>query len=255
MPNYAVNELYFSTWQVGIPTGIQIIDDSEIYATPSKDVDFVSVAGRNGDLSFDNNRFQNIEIRFRVYADSLEGYYTGIRHFYSVKGYAELRTTAWSNESRPYYRMAQFISATKLETNQYNKGGVFELVFNCKPQLFFDIGDTWVNVSQNDYFENIYSEFECLPLFRVKGEGTVTITAQNAGRDNQAFTVVSGGIVRPYTYIDSEMQDSTSAETGGQNLNSLVTFTNGFPYISPVRAAITYSGFTSVEYKPRYWTL
>lgn len=252
MPDYAINELYFGSYQVGTPSGVQIVDNSAIYATPSKDVEFVSVAGRNGDLSFDNDRFENIEMRFRVYVDSTDGYYAGIRGFYSVKGYAELRTTAWSAEFRPFHRMAQFVSATRLDTNQFNKGGIFELVFNCMPQLFYDLGDTWVTVSNGDYFENPYSVYKALPIFRVKGaNGTVTITAVSSTRENQAFTVTSGS---SFTFIDSQIQDCTDSETGGTNQNSTVTFTNGFPYISS-RATISYTGFTEVKYKPRYWTL
>ena len=252
MPDYAVNELYFNSIQVGYPTGVQIIDNSQIYATPSKDVEFVSVAGRNGDLSFDNGRFENIEMRFRVYTTNTDGFYYGIRHFYTVQGYAELRTSAWSAETYPFHRMAQFVSATRLDTNQYNKGGTFELVFNCMPQLFYDLGDTWVTVTNGAYFENPYSNFVALPLFMVKGaNGTVTITAVSSTRENQSFTVTSGS---SFTYIDSQIQDCTDAESGGTNQNSTVTFTNGFPYISS-RATISYTGFTEVKYKPRYWTL
>lgn len=42
-------------------------DGSKLFDTPEKDVEFISVVGRNGDLSVSNGRFNNLEITVPVF--------------------------------------------------------------------------------------------------------------------------------------------------------------------------------------------
>lgn len=43
-----------------------LVSDKDIYFAPARDVSFVSVPGRNGDVLIDNNRYENINVSYTV---------------------------------------------------------------------------------------------------------------------------------------------------------------------------------------------
>ena len=231
---------------IALSTYGAFFDGSKAFAKPAKDVDFISVAGRNGDLSFSNNRYSNIDIHFNCFipTDFISNY-ADIINVYSVEeGYQKLLYTTEDD----IYREAQFVAATDPKTGAFNDYAQFDLVFNCKPQKFLRDYDTWISLpSSNTQIQNEGRQ-DALPIFRVQGNGTLYFKDYSS----VAITNLTVAGTSGYTLIDCELQD---AYWGTTNKNQYLTVSNGFPVFERNGNAISYTGFTSVEYRPRFWRL
>lgn len=209
------------------------------YDAPVKDVEFVQVPGRSGDLTISNNRFENIELTYPafIYAD----FKTAISRFkealLSVDGYQELEDSYAPDE----YRRAIYTGDMKVDATNRNDAGEFDVTFNCDPRRFLRIGKLPVTMRSGGYIENP-TKFDAKPLIRVTGYGTVVI-------GHVTITIASGF---SYIDIDSEMLDCYS---GTSNANSKVSFSdNDFPVLPPGKTGVTYSGnVSSVVITPNWW--
>ena len=109
------------------------------FAAPERDVEYVSVPGRNGDLIIDNNRWRNIEIAYP--ANIPNGFDAKLSAFRSaicrLRGYQRLEDSYHLDE----FRMASFAMGLQPEPIPGNRGGQFDIVFNCKPQRFLKSGE------------------------------------------------------------------------------------------------------------------
>lgn len=216
------------------------ISGEATYQSPERDISTVAVPGRNGTLSLDNHRFQNMVIPYNAYIiDKFEQNYRALKAFLgSVKGYARLEDTYHPD----YYRMARFFSAIEPEMTQLNRHGQFVINFDCDPRCFLKSGDR-LKVIENGQVLRNETLYDALPLIRVYGTGTITI----GSRSVQVTTA------NEYTDIDSELQE---AYKGTTNCNGNIELTNGeFPRIEPGLNTITITGFTQAYIKPRWWTI
>ena len=231
------------------------IDQSRIFIKPEKDVEFVSVPGRNGDLSFTNNRYNNVEIVVNCcikssFADNYASFIGKLNAPWR-EGYQKLSFTAEPD----VYREAQFVSAVDPKTGGYNEDAQFELRFNCKPQKFLQGYDNWIEITENGSILNPTltnpSYMNALPVFQTKGNGTFYV--KDSANQLVTTITVSGLGANDYTEIDSDIQDCYFNKT---NRNPNVTMTNGFPVFPGGNATIiSFTGFTSLKYKPKYWRL
>lgn len=214
-----------------------VYDGSKIFGTPDKDIEFISVPGRNGDLSISHDRFNNItrEVNCFIRRDFKQYYPALLNFLYSVKGYAKLEL-----ETEPgIFMMAQFVEATEPTTGSFNIAGEFTLRFNCKPQKFLKSGEIPISINSSSTIINP-SPMPSMPLIRCSGTGSVTINDTTITLDtNTSITV-----------IDCDLQD---AYEGTINRNPNITVTNGFPKLVDVNE-ISVSGMT-IELIPRWWRL
>lgn len=230
--NYLVidgkNSLDFDTW----------ISAGGAYNAPSRDVETVAIPGRNGLLSLDNGRFNNIDVIYPSFiVKNFEENAEALRAFLlSRKGYFRLEDTYHPDQ----FRMALYTSGIDIVTTARNLGGSFDLTFNCKPQRFLKCGDQLKAVASGTIIFNP-TLFEALPLIRVYGSGSVSMGA---------ITVTVGANEDPYIDIDCDLQE---AFYDGESRNQIVT--HDFPHLGPGENSLTYSGFSRVEVRPRYWTL
>lgn len=113
---------------------------SGTFGAPERDVQYVSVPGRNGDLILDNGRWNNIEVTYPANIPS--GFGNSFASFRAAvcrkRGYQRLEDTYHPDE----FRMAAFTSGFDPELTPGNHGGEFDIVFNCKPQRFLKSGET-----------------------------------------------------------------------------------------------------------------
>lgn len=125
-------------------------DSHPAYGSPERDVEMVEIAGRNGSLIIDNDRFRNIDLSFPCYCPSnfLAQYRNAMAFLQSSKGYNRLEYS----EEPDHFRMASFNMGSQPEPNQ--RAGHFPVVFNCKPQRFLKSGETPVSSqSQSHSYE------------------------------------------------------------------------------------------------------
>lgn len=132
------------------------------YEFPEKDVEFISIPGRSGDLIIDHNRYKNIEKTYYI-ASVVHGYNEEnqngnnfikqaallVQWLKNTKGYGILEDSYDKN----VYRKAIYVEESVIN-DIYDGAAALELIFNCKPQRYFTWGDlswTFPKSSFGDY--------------------------------------------------------------------------------------------------------
>lgn len=220
------------------------VGEKKIYGAPERDVENIEIPGRNGDALYDNGRFKNIHIEYRCYIIPQENLSVACK-----------RVKAWLCKSSayrilkdtydPYYfRMASYKSAYDIE-EWAREIGYAPILFDCKPQRFSNAGQITQTIDTGDAIYNPEA-FTALPLIRAYGTGEAVLTVGSCEIEIAA--------IDEYIDIDSDIQD---AFKGATNLNGEITLSGGeFPALTPGRNAVSWTGgITSVEIKPRWWTI
>ena len=215
------------------------VEKPPVYATPERDYEVVHIPGRNGDLVIDNGSYQNVTRKYSISVGEIDGNFTtlaaGVSEWlHSASGYARLEDSYESD----YFRLAYYVADAEME-NLFHQAGKMSIEFNCKPARFLKAGERAVPFTTAGSLRN--------PTVVVSGSGTLTV-------GDQTITI-SGLTNSTRMVIDSELQD-VYEEGSLTNLNSKVSFSDGFPLLSPGVNTITFTGsITSVEVVPRWWIL
>lgn len=215
-----------------------IIEDKEIYSLPARDINLVSVPGRNGDVIVDNNRWLNITVSYTVGIKNIGANIKQIKAWLSTPGYFELSDTY----NTDYYRIACFNSSldvTELLTNV----GRAVISFSCKPFMYSVRGkSSWQYTTTHVMANPEY--FDSLPFIRAYGNGNITFHI-----NDKAFTINN---VSSYVDIDSELM---VVYRGNEIKNKDALFTE-FPILVPGNNTITPgANCTNVTISPRWRTL
>lgn len=221
------------------------ISGSGTYAAPARDVQSVSVPGRNGDLHIDNGRFSNVKIKYPAYiTKNFRENFDAFKAFMLSRiGYKKLEDSYHPE----YYRMACYSQAVEPKMSTLNRAGSFDLVFDCDPRRFLKSGTRAKVYSGAGIVFNLKNptEFQAKPLIRAYGTGTIDI-------NGRTITITQAN---EYTDINSE---SENAYKGSTNCNANITFGNSwhlFPVLVPGLNVISFTGLTSIEVTPNWWTI
>jgi phage-related protein len=208
------------------------------FASPERDYETVSVPGRNGDLTFDNGRFNNMNLTYpafitKNYKQSLSDFEDFLG---SLRGYVRIEDTYHPDE----YRMGICKGGIKPKNSAANLAGEFDISFDIKPQRFLKEGEKVVSFTANGSIKSPTMQ-ECKPLLRVYGTGTV-------GIGDTTITISSADV---YTDIDCETED---AYKGAVNCNGNISVTNHrFPVLKGETGISLGGSVTKVEITPRWW--
>ena len=152
------------------------ISGEGVFNAPDRDVEMVSIPGRNGSFALDKGRFENITVTYSAFnheAD-LATFSANLDAFRNAlcaqSGYQRLTDTFHPDE----YRMAAFIGGLEIKPIEYNTAAKFDIVFDCKPQRFLTSGETKRSVSSGSSITNP-TLFPASPLIECKGQGTIYI--------------------------------------------------------------------------------
>ena len=211
-----------------------------IYNAPERDVDSVSIPGRNGDLTIDKGRFKDIKITYPCYivqefADKFSAFKS---YLLSRRGHFRLE----DDYDADHYRRAYYKDSIEPETQILHRVGKFNIAFICDPRRFLKSGDN-VNVltSNGSLFNPTY--YDAKPLIRAYGTGSFTV-------NDITVTITSAN---QYTDINCEIMD---AYKGATNCNGNIRTTdNKFPEFRPGQNNITLNGVTRLEITPKWWTV
>lgn len=177
------------------------------YNAPERDVEMVTIPGRNGALALDHGRFENIEVTYPAgvfgtdeadFADKVGA----IRAWLcSKKGYVRLTDEYNPDEFRlAIYKSGLEVSPAKLTA------GEFDLVFQCMPQRFLKSGENAVTIeSSGDSISNP-TLFNARPLLMVTGYGGLTIN----GHPIEIISQAIGRFLMRSPYNASQNADSAS---------------------------------------------
>ena len=218
-----------------------IISGAKSFGTAERDVEQISIPGRDGDLFYDNGRFKNVTIAYDAYISRnfIENYNGFNAWLLSHGGYCRLE----DSYQPEIFRMARFTAG--LQSEPVIRLGVvaFSIVFNCKPQKFLKSGEAPMALTAAGKVYNP-TRFPAKPLVRCYGSGgTVTI--------NGTPVTVTG--CSAYADIDCELME---VYEGATSRNGTTTLVNGaFPELDPGENAVSFTGWNRVEIIPRWWTI
>lgn len=117
-----------------------IISGGGTYATPRRKVTSTQVPGRNGDIQYDENAFENCIVTYPCgIAKGFESdYLPFIRKLKAQPVYSKITDTYHPQ----YFRYGTVIEEMVPEVGTILRSGKFDLQFDCKPQRFLTSGDT-----------------------------------------------------------------------------------------------------------------
>ena len=217
------------------------ISGLQSFDTPQKSIETIVVPGRNGTLTIDNNRYENIPVSFLCFIpNNFKTNYESLRNFLlsGSAGYLRLEDTYHPNE----YRLARYVKGIEPDLSQEIKAGSFTLEFDCEPQRFLTSGEIITELTADGTISNL-TRFNSKPLVRIFGAGGLTIGSTQ-------LTITTAGTA--YIDIDSEAQDISEGTT---NRNSNVELTE-FPELVPGDNGIVIgAGISKVQITPRWWQL
>ncbi len=154
------------------------VTDVKVFGTPVRNVEMVTIPGRNGAFSLDNGNFENIEIKYTcaMSADTPADFNDAISDLRNMLasriGYKRLEDEINTSE----YRMAVYKGGLEVPTMN-KKTGTFDVVFDCKPQRFLKSGETAVSVASGGTITNP-TLFDASPFMECSGGGEIAIGGQ-----------------------------------------------------------------------------
>lgn len=217
------------------------ITGSAVYNAPTRDVEMISIPGRDGEYALDHGRFNNIEITYPSgMGDNDQTNFaqrvSDLRNQLASRvGYKRLEDEYNPDE----YRMAIYKSGLEVSPVQYSRAGQFDIIFDCKPQRFLKSGETATSYARNSTITNP-TLFDSHPLLQFNSngsDGTISLGTQNitvksayvgtTPLDLSASpTTISG-----YTLADTITINNTSVYNAGDPITfdgAEATFTFGF---------------------------
>lgn len=223
-----------------------VASGSGTFNAPERDRDTVSVAGRNGDLTFDKGRYKNVTVAYPVSIckDFSENARAARNWLSSKKGYKRLEDDYHPGS----FRMAVFQGPVDFNVKFLSCAGEATLTFNCKPQRFLKSGEYPITFSSDGILHNP-TDCDALPLITVYGSG--------AGLINVGGTAVTIKDMSDLLILDCEFQNAYRkvGEGASQNKNDTI-YAPEFPVLSSGDNIVSFSGgVTKIEIIPRWWEL
>lgn len=216
------------------------ISGSGTYGAPSWDVEEVSIPGRNGTLHIDKGRLNNISITYpafipRHWPVKWAGFKNAMLH---DSGFHRLEDTYHPD----FFRLASYVGPLEPEVTAANLSGAFDISFICCPERWLKDGERLREITSGTVLMNP-TGYKAKPLIRVVGSGAISF----------------GGVYwmgvnseTEYIDIDCELMD---AFCGSTNCNRNIGVPDGFPVLDSGETRVNYTGFTSVQIAPRWWTV
>lgn len=221
------------------------ISGEGVFDAPKRDVEMISIPGRNGALVLDKGRFENITVTYPAFnhESDLETFTQNLDAFRNAicaqGGYQRLTDSFHPDE----YRMATYTSGLEVKPIKYNTAAEFDIVFDCKPQRFLISGETPVTIQNGATLVNP-TLFGSKPMLEVSGYGTIgingnSLTINNVPLGDVAITEEDTVVDAPATY---SFQFDTSLMSQGDTITvPRITFEMDFeikPNYSNVKTVI-----------------
>lgn len=219
-----------------------VIEESGAWAVPGRDFESLAVEGRNGELTIDNGRYENLSISYKctigrgfpVKMSDLNAW------LMSNTGYNRLE----DSQQPEYFRMARVAEGLSPEVFANLIGGKFEITFDCKPQRWLKSGEDEITLQTTNaiYNPTLYNAY---PVFEITGNGNLVIGSKTITIANNPGTLI----------LDCELGDAYS-KSAHTNYNQYVTESDlELTSLAPGVNNITKPAGMTVKMKPRWWTL
>ena len=212
------------------------ITGSGVYNAPKRAVENIVVPGRNGLLTIDQGRYENITVEYPAFAfgktrEEFQQKITAFRNaIMSQIGYQRLEDTYHPDE----YRMALYAEGLNVDVKPYGSSGKFTLSFNCKPQRYQKDGEQPLQIASGENLINP-TEHSSEPLLVVDGFGDIGIGDYNIHIDDvligqinvsDRITVQNQGLVRTWNINEAQYNPGDHVTIGGMSLKTVFKITS-----------------------------
>lgn len=202
--------------------GVQIFGEG-VFNAPERDVEMITIPGRNGTFALDNGRFNNILVTYpaNIIADNAADFAQAVSDFRnqlcSRKGYCRLSDDYHPDE----YRMAVYKSGLEVD-EKLLRTGEFDITFECKPQRWLTSGETATAVANNGTLTNP-TPFEASPLLAIKGYGTIGFNGYEIELENEILghivlksdgSLINVGTSYPLTFAGNLLNNGDTITIG-----------------------------------------
>lgn len=211
---------------------------NKTFGSAEKDLEYIEIPGKSGDLVIDRNRFRNITREYDCFIVSTDeaDFRTKIRNLADFLG--SLRTYARIEDTyHPDEYVMGIPEAVDPEVLENLRGANFTLAFNCKPQRFIKTEPTTLSAAGNTNLINPSRQI-AKPLVTMTGAGVLTF-------GTQSITTVGTG---KHT-IDCELM--TMAGPNGENQNGNVVFNVDQIELPAGTTHVTSTVAATID--PRWW--
>lgn len=224
------------------------ITGSGVYNAPKRAVENIVIPGRNGLLTIDQDRYENITIEYPAFAfgKSRKEFQQKIDSFrnaiLSLTGYQRLEDTYHPDE----YRMAIYEEGLDVDIGPYGGSGRFTLKFNCKPQRFLKEGEHSVELEDGNVIINP-TQHDAEPLAIVNGYGDIGIGDYNIHIDDvlvgqigvsEGVTAQNQDLTGSWNINEAQYNPGDHVVINGLTLKTVFTITSSatfFDWASPDR--------------------
>ena len=221
------------------------LTDIRIADSPKRDISFLSIPGRNGDLIIDNNRWNNVDITYSFAIT--KGFSGGFDAFkaalLSQNGYQELSDSIYPE----VFRLAIVKAAINPKPLSRNRAGTFDVTFHCKPQRYLKSGRTTIHITKPT---TLYGGgFAAKPLVTVYGSGPGTLTIGKTTveiKDMDDRLTLDCDLQTAYRYL---------GDSAPENMNGNI-YAPSFPELGKGENPISWTGgISNIDIIPRWWTI
>lgn len=204
-----------------------------------RDIDKVEVAGRNGDLHIDHDRYKNVNIPYECYI--IKDFF---RNFDNLKTFmlSKISYKRLEDDFHPeYFRMARIKPDFKPKISGLTEMGTFTLTFDCKPQKFLKSGEKPITIESSLTIKNP-TYYPANPILTIYGTGSILIGDQEITISKNETSIT----------IDTDIMEAYSGST---NMNAYVELPDDKVVLPSGNVSIGLNGITKVEIIPRWWTI
>ena len=205
------------------------------FNAPERDYERFPVPGRNGELTVDNGRWKNTSGYYQCFIQ--HGNFAKkneVQDWLSSPGYHRLEDTM----DKGVFRLARYVGLEEKKVKD-NDIARFDLSFDAMPQKWLVSGEETITLTSAGTLHNP-TRHEAQPLITLSGNGTLTVNGDTVTIADNSGTII----------LDSE---TGRAYAGTTPKDSKVT--GDCPVLVSGDNTISFTGFASVDIKPRWWTL
>lgn len=216
-----------------------------------RDLSFISIPGRDGDIVIDNKKHQNIEIEYELslFASQHSELSENENFFYSLEDMKRVLVEGgkyynlYDSYTPGYYRKACLTKGLSVDNGEHWSVGQFALTFNCKPFLYRIDGDEKQTITAKNTVLYNPEMYDSLPYIKIYGNGDIYL---HIGGGQYNFLNVTG-----FVECDSDSMNVYKQMTNKNNDYQA----NSFPVLSPGNNTISWYGNVSkIEITPRWRT-
>lgn len=237
-----------------------IISGSGTFNAAERDVEMVSIPGRNGDLTIDRGRYKNVPVSYpaSIYTDFAANAEKVRAWLGSRVGYCRLE----DDYDPDHFRLARFQGPLTFTPGFLNRTAECTIHFDCKPQRFLKSGERAVELGTGGVLYNP-TDFPALPLIKVMAtagsEGYVEVeNAAGTFRVSITFPGWVNNICLDCENKDAYFDDETEIVT---NMNAFISSPVPLaelilaPGNNSISIGTVTGSLTAVAVTPRWWTL